>query len=98
MKKANLYRKTKKKFKATTTSNYKLPIAPNRLQRDFIAEKPSEKCVGDISYVWTNEGWMYLAAVIFGKVLTHHVELAAFQLNIGDNLENHLFYVSYRDF
>lgn len=64
MKKANLYCKTRRKFKVTTDSNHKYPVAPNKLQRDFIAEKPNEKYVGDITFVWTNEGWIYLAVVI----------------------------------
>ncbi|WP_185966890.1 IS3 family transposase [Clostridium sp. HBUAS56017] len=47
--------KVAKKFKATTNSNYKLPVAENILNRDFSVEKPNEKMVRDITYVWTNE-------------------------------------------
>jgi len=56
--------KAKKKFKVTTDSKHSLPIAPNVLNREFIASVPNQKWVGDISYLWTDEGWMYLAVVI----------------------------------
>lgn len=56
--------KTRKKFKVTTDSKHTLPISPNLLERDFMASKPNEKYVGDITYIWTNEGWLYLAVVI----------------------------------
>ena len=64
MKLLGLYCKTKKKFRVTTDSNHKLPVAPNLLQRDFSATNPNEKYVGDITYIWTTEGWLYLAVVI----------------------------------
>lgn len=53
-----------KKFKATTNSNHRLPVAPNLLNQDFSARKPNEKWVSDITYVWTDEGWLYLAVVM----------------------------------
>lgn len=53
-----------KKYKATTNSNHSLPVAPNLLQQDFSASRPDEKWVSDITYVWTEEGWLYLAAVM----------------------------------
>lgn len=56
--------KGKKKFKATTDSAHTLPFSDNLLNRDFVADAPNKKWVGDISYVWTNEGWLYLAVVI----------------------------------
>ncbi len=64
MKQLNLRAKAKKKFKATTDSKHNLPVAANLLNRDFTATVPNQKWVGDISYVWTDEGWMYLAIVI----------------------------------
>lgn len=64
MKQESLHCKTKHKFRLTTDSKHSLPIAPDRLQRDFIAYKPDQKYVGDITYIWTDEGWMYLAVVI----------------------------------
>lgn len=56
--------KAAKKFKATTNSNHNLPVAPNLLQQNFEASRPNEKWVSDITYIWTNEGWLYLAVVM----------------------------------
>lgn len=53
-----------KKFKATTNSNHSLPVAPNLLQQNFLAHQPNKKWVSDITYVWTEEGWLYLAVVM----------------------------------
>jgi putative transposase len=64
MKYLGLHAKAKKKFKITTDSKHKLPVAKNLLDRDFSTTAPNQKWVGDISYVWTEEGWMYLAVVI----------------------------------
>lgn len=64
MKHLGLRAKAKKKFKVTTDSKHNLPVAPNLLNRDFKAHAPNQKWCGDISYVWTDEGWMYLAVVI----------------------------------
>ncbi len=64
MKQESLVCKTRRKFKVTTDSNHKLSISPNILERNFIAEKPNQKYVGDITYIWTQEGWLYLATVI----------------------------------
>ena len=56
--------KQAKKFKATTDSKHNLLIADNLLQQDFSASKPNEKWVGDITYIWTTKGWLYLAVII----------------------------------
>lgn len=56
--------KAAKKYKATTNSNHQLPVAPNLLQQNFLAHKPNEKWVSDITYCWTEEGWLYLAVVM----------------------------------
>lgn len=56
--------KAARKFKATTNSRHNLPVAPNLLQQDFTAAAPNQKWVGDITYLWTNEGWLYLAVVL----------------------------------
>jgi len=53
-----------RKYKATTDSNHKLNIAPNLLDRDFNANAPNQKWAGDISYIWTREGWLYLAVIL----------------------------------
>lgn len=56
--------KTKGKFKQTTDSNHNLPIAPDLLQRDFSPATPNQVYVGDITYIPTQEGWLYLAVVL----------------------------------
>jgi putative transposase len=52
------------RHKVTTDSNHKLGYAENLLDRDFSAEAPNQKWAGDISYIWTAEGWLYLAVVL----------------------------------
>lgn len=64
MKELKLKVKMKRRYKNTTNSNHNLPIAPNILNRDFYASNPNEKYVGDITYISTGEGWLYLATVI----------------------------------
>ena len=54
----------KRRFKRTTDSQHAWPVAPNLIDQDFAAERPNEKWGADISYVWTREGWLYLAVVI----------------------------------
>jgi len=46
-----------RKYKATTDSYHRFIIAPNLLNRDFTADQPNQKWAGDISYIWTREGW-----------------------------------------
>ena len=53
-----------RKHKVTTDSDHKFNIAPNLLDRDFTADRPNQKWAGDISYVWTREGWLYLAVIL----------------------------------
>ena len=61
----NLKVKMKRRFKViTTTSNHKLPISPNHLNRDFYSNTIDKVYVGDITYIPTKEGWLYLAVVI----------------------------------
>ena len=64
MKDLNLKVKMKWRYKNTTDLNHNLPIAPNILNRDFYSSYPVEKWVGDITYISTGEGWLYLATVI----------------------------------
>jgi putative transposase len=64
MREAGLRAKGRRKYKATTDSNHALPVAPNLLERDFHAERPDTVWVSDITYIWTREGWMYLAVIL----------------------------------
>lgn len=56
--------KARRRFKVITDSDHLLPIAPNLLARNFVAEKPNQKWGGDITYLYTSEGWFYLAVII----------------------------------
>ena len=56
--------KAARKYKATTNSKHSLPVAPKLLEHDFSAATPDQKWVSDITYVWTDEGWLYLAVVL----------------------------------
>jgi transposase InsO family protein len=58
---AGLFCKTKRKFKVTTDSKHNKPIAPNLLARKFDVNSPDKYWVGDITYIPTNNGWLYLA-------------------------------------
>ena len=54
----------KKKFKVTTNSNHNLPLFENLLERRFDVDQPDQVYASDITYIWTQEGWLYLAVVI----------------------------------
>jgi putative transposase len=56
--------KMKKKFKVTTDSKHKLPVSENIANRDFNPAAPDRLWMGDITYIWTREGWLYLAIVM----------------------------------
>jgi transposase InsO family protein len=64
MKENGLRSRTVKKYKATTNSKHSMPVQENVLNREFVASKPGEKWVTDITYVSTAEGWLYLATVM----------------------------------
>lgn len=64
MKENGLSARIKRRFVKTTDSKHDFPIAPNLLQRDFTADAPNEVWVGDITYLDTREGWLYLAVLI----------------------------------
>ena len=64
MRVANLSCKTKRKFKVTTDSKHSKIISPNLLERRFNVNAPDELWVGDITYIHTDSGWLYLATVI----------------------------------
>lgn len=64
MKKNGIAAKTKKRFKVTTQSKHKQPVAANLLEGDFTTDGHNEVWVSDITYIRTREGWLYLAAVM----------------------------------
>ena len=64
MRQEGIRAKTVKKWRATTQSNHRLPVAENTLNRQFTVEHPNRVWAGDITYVWTTEGWLYLAVVL----------------------------------
>ena len=64
MKALQLKVKQKRKYKVTTDSKHKLPVARNVLNRDFSPSAPNRAWGTDITYLWTQEGWIYLAVVI----------------------------------
>ena len=53
-----------RKHKVTTDSNHKFNIAPNLLDHNFSTDQPNKKWAGDITYIWTREGWLYLAVIL----------------------------------
>jgi len=59
-----LQARQKRKFKATTDANLSLPNAEDHVRRDFSASGPNRLWVTDITYIYTKEGWLYLAAIM----------------------------------
>lgn len=85
--------KHKRKFKVTTNSKHSLPVAPNILGGRFDWEHPNQAWVGDITYIPTNEGWLYLAVLLdlfsrrvvgwaMDKHMTRHLPLQALRMAI----------------
>jgi len=54
----------KRRYKVTTDSKHNLPVAPNRLDRNFTPSAPNQVWTSDITYLWTDKGWLYLAIVL----------------------------------
>ena len=54
----------KRRYKATTDSKHHLPVAANLLNRDFTPSAPNQTWTSDMTYLWTDEGWLYLAIVL----------------------------------
>lgn len=85
MKKEQIQAKMRKKWKVTTKlSKQSIEVAPNHLNQLFVAEAPNKVWVSDITYVWTEEGWLYVASVmdLFSRKIVG--------LSMGDRLETEL--------
>jgi transposase InsO family protein len=83
MKEDGISARTKRRFVKTTDSKHDFPIAPNLLQRNFTADAPNEIWVGDITYLDTQQGWLYLAVLIdlysrrvVGWAMSEHIDTA----------------------
>lgn len=64
MRKAGIECKQRRRYRVTTQSKHGLPVAQNVLKREFNVPTPNRVWVADITYLWTLEGWLYVAAVI----------------------------------
>lgn len=64
MRQAGIVAVQKRKFRLTTNSKHNYPVWPNILNRNFVVDRPNAIWVSDITYIWTLEGWLYLAAVL----------------------------------
>ena len=64
MREGGLWAKQRRRFVVTTKSDHEKPVAPNELDRNFHPEGPNQAWVGDITYVPTRDGWLYLAIVL----------------------------------
>ncbi len=86
--------KQAKRFKATTDSRHDLPVAENILDRQFEPEAPNQAWAADITYVWTGQGWLYLAVVMdlfsrrivgfsMGRSLARALVIEALEMALG---------------
>jgi|GEM_PF-514213 len=64
MREDGLFARRKRRFVCTTDSKHSFDIAPNLLERNFTATAPDQVWVTDITYIWTREGWLYLAVIL----------------------------------
>lgn len=64
MRELGLQARTRRRYRVTTDSEHSNPVAPNLLARQFAADEPNVAWVTDITYVWTDEGWLYVAAIL----------------------------------
>lgn len=64
MRQQGLWPRRRRRVRPTTDARHALPVAPNRLQRDFRASEPNRRWAGDISFIPTGEGWLYLAVIL----------------------------------
>ena len=89
--------RVRRRFKATTDSKHDFPVAANILDQDFHSERPNQVWATDITYIWTLEGWLYLAVVedlfsrrVVGWSMASHMRtelvLGALEMAIGNRL------------
>jgi transposase InsO family protein len=64
MRKKGIQARHRRRYKATTDSRHDLPVASNLLERNFAPETPNQVWTVDLPYIWTDEGWLYLAVVL----------------------------------
>ena len=94
MREAGVWVRYRRRYRVTTNSNHRKPVFPNRLERDFAPSAPNRVWAGDITYIWTREGWLYLAVVIdlysrkvvgwsLGRRLTSTLVCDALQMALG---------------
>jgi putative transposase len=83
MRELGLEGRRKRRFKATTDSKHAMPVPGNLLDRQFEVDAPDVAWVTDITYVWTAEGWLYLAAIldlfsrrVVGLAMSSHIDRA----------------------
>ena len=84
MRSAGIVAVQRRKFRVTTNSKHDYPVWPNVLERKFVVEKPNAVWVSDITYIWTLEGWLYLAAVL--DLFSRRVVGLAMDKTIADTL------------
>jgi putative transposase len=105
MRERSLVARTRRRFRTTTDSKHSFPIAPNVLARDFTADAPDQGWVTDITFLWTKQGWLYLAAILdlfsrrvvgwaTSQNVDRHLALAALDMALarrrpGKNLLHH---------
>jgi putative transposase len=84
----------RRRYRTTTDSKHSFPIAPNLLERDFTAQGPDESWVTDITFIWTLQGWLYLAVILdvfsrrvvgwaTGQKVDRHLALAALDMALA---------------
>jgi transposase InsO family protein len=83
MRENNIRAKTKKRFKITTDSTRTKNASPNLVKQEFHAERPNQLWTSDMTYIWTLEGWLYLAVIldvygrrIVGYAMSHRIDTA----------------------
>jgi putative transposase len=100
MKKLGLHACRKRKFRLTTDSNHDLRVSENLLCRQFSVPQPDVAWVSDLTYIWTGEGWLYLAVIIdlfsrrvVGWSMAEHMQtelvLTALQAALGQRKPSH---------